>query len=120
MTVKEQSITPLSGTTALTTSERFQEPEWLKLAREAAWETFAAMPWPNYNEETWRRTRLTGFKLENFPLATAEVAPFPSREALPPELLTTLNQIESAGALVFKDGNLVYAELASELQEKGV
>lgn len=120
MTVKEQSITPLSRTTALTTSERFQEPEWLKLAREAAWETFAAIPWPSYNEETWRRTRLTGFKLENYPLATTEVAPFSSREALPPALLTTLNQIESAGALVFEDGNLIYAELAPELQEKGV
>jgi hypothetical protein len=67
MTVKEKSSETLNYTAVLAHSERFGEPAWLKLAREAAWEAFSTMPWPNYKEETWRRTRLTGFDLKNYP-----------------------------------------------------
>ena len=31
-----------------------------------AWRFFEEMPWPTGTEETWRRTKLTGFKLEDY------------------------------------------------------
>lgn len=112
--------TPALLAAAQTMSERFAEPEWLRQMRRAAWEIFAATPWPTYNEETWRRTRLTGFKLENFTLASAAHPAIPARRNLPRTLGSNLAKIDSAGALVFKDGSLIYAELDPELAAKGV
>ena len=44
--------------------------------RLAAWAQFEAMPWPKSDDEAWRRTRLTGFKLDNFqPYAQADGKP---------------------------------------------
>ncbi len=37
--------------------------------RQKAWRFFEEIPWPTGKEETWRRTRLTGFNLEDFALA---------------------------------------------------
>lgn len=101
-------------------SEQFNEPEWLRQARLAAWETFSATPWPDYSEETWRRTRLTGFKPENFALDTAIPARVASRGELSAELADNLSKIDSAGALVFQDGGLIYSEIDAELVGKGV
>ena len=42
------------------------EPEWMLELRLRAWRFFEEIPWPTGNEETWRRTKLTGFKLEDF------------------------------------------------------
>ena len=42
------------------------EPDWMLEFRLAAWRQFEAMPWPKPTDETWRRTRLTGFNLKNF------------------------------------------------------
>ncbi len=42
------------------------EPGWMLDFRLAAWATFEAMPWPSPTDEAWRRTSLTGFKLDNF------------------------------------------------------
>lgn len=120
MTVQTQVFNSISGAAVQATSERLQEPEWLRLARAAAWENFEATPWPSYKEETWRRTRLTGFKLQQFPLAISEAAGSTRRQDLPAEYLSTLDQIDSAGALVFEDGRLIYAELSSEFRDKGV
>ena len=66
MTVKELTLDTISSATALAIADRYGEPEWLRQTRQAAWETFAATPWPTYAEESWRRTRLTGFNVDNF------------------------------------------------------
>ena len=42
------------------------EPSWLLALREKARRLYEEMPWPTGNEETWRRTKLTGFKLEDY------------------------------------------------------
>ncbi len=101
-------------------SESFNEPEWLRQTRGAAWETFEATPWPDYTEETWRRTRLTGFKLGHYHLVTSPVARVATRDELGRRLSGELKKIDSAGALVFKDGSLLYAELDETLAAKGV
>ena len=43
-----------------------QEPEWMLESAPKAWRFFEEMPWPTGAEETWRRTKLTGFKLEDY------------------------------------------------------
>ena len=43
------------------------EPDWMLELRRKAWRFFEEIPWPTGNEETWRRTKLTGFKLEDYP-----------------------------------------------------
>ena len=41
--------------------------------RRKAWRFFEEIPWPTGAEETWRRTKLTGFKLEEYqPFAGAK------------------------------------------------
>ena len=42
------------------------EPDWMLELRLRAWRFFQEIPWPTGNEETWRRTKLTGFKLEDY------------------------------------------------------
>ncbi len=101
-------------------SDRYNESAWLRQARLAAWETFEAIPWPTYKEETWRRTRLTGFKLENYALPEAEPEVYASRETLPEHLREELAKIDSAGALILQDGRAIYHELDEELRRKGV
>ncbi len=93
------------------------EPEWLLEHRRKAWRFFEEMPWPTGNEETWRRTKLTGFKLEDFRL-------FPRRSAmpvgeLPAAVSKSLGEVESAGSLALVDG-AARATLADGLAGQGV
>jgi Fe-S cluster assembly protein SufD len=92
----------------------------LRQCRLAAWETFEATPWPTYKEETWRRTRLTGFKLETYTLPVTDAAPVASRENLPAHLQEELAKVDSAGAMILQDGVLIYHELDENLARKGV
>ena len=120
MTVKELTRDTYSVAAVQQISDHYNEPEWLWQNRLAAWETFETLGWPTYKEETWRRTRLTGFNLDTFTPATDTHQSFGSREQLPSELAANLAQIDSAGALIFLDGSLIYADLDEELSAKGV
>ncbi len=120
MTVKEITRDIYSVAAVQHISDRYNEPEWLWQNRLAAWETFESLGWPTYKEETWRRTRLTGFNLDTFTPATDTHQSFGSRDQLPPTLAANLEQIDSAGALIFQDGSLIYADLDEELSAKGV
>ena len=118
MIVKTRNDISLAAVQTL--SDFYNEPEWLRQCRLAAWETFEATPWPTYKEETWRRTRLTGFKLENYTLPVTDAAPVASREDLPAHLQEELAKVDSAGAMILQDGVLIYHELDENLARKGV
>ncbi|RME81234.1 MAG: Fe-S cluster assembly protein SufD [Caldilineae bacterium] len=120
MTVQTATPQTIAASAAQAISEQFDEPQWLRQARLNAWETFQEIPWPTYKEETWRRTRLTGFKLEDYQLSTARLPRLSSRAELPAELVAELEQIDSGGALIFDQGSLIYAELDKDLAERGV
>ncbi len=120
MMTKTMIATPISVAAVKATSDRYDEPEWLRQRRLAAWETFEATPWPTYKEETWRRTRLTGFNLADFGLPVETPETFSSRDALPEHLQTELDKVDSAGALILQDGALIYGELDADLARKGV
>ncbi|MDE0197994.1 MAG: Fe-S cluster assembly protein SufD, partial [Caldilineaceae bacterium] len=75
--------------------------------------------WPKPTDEAWRRTRLTGFKLDNFtPFAVPDGTV--ERDGLEPELLTSLEEMESSACLIYRDGGVLYSEEIENLKEKGV
>lgn len=95
------------------------EPEWMLEFRLHAWRTFESLPWPKPTDEAWRRTRMTGFKLENFtPFAvnggTVE------RSQLDPFLLNELDELDSSASLIYGDGGLLFAEENEDLGAQGV
>ena len=121
MTLKDTLVMDAIAEAAIDAiSELNNEPEWIRQARRQAWETFEATPWPDYTEETWRRTRLTGFNLENFTLDIETSPRVSSRLELATDLRENLEKIDSAGALVFQNSSLIYAELDEELASKGI
>ena len=92
------------------------EPDWMLEFRLEAWRTFESIPWPKSTDESWRRTRLTGFKPDNF-----EAAGQPKADtALEAVLRQELDDMESAASLVFQDGGLIYADVTEDLASKGV
>jgi Fe-S cluster assembly protein SufD len=107
--------TTISLAGAETLSAARGEPAWMLELRRRAWRFFEEMPWPTGKEETWRRTRLTGFNLEDYTPA-APVAP----AVLPESVTSRLSEIQSAGSLAVVDGQQAQAELAEPLKARGV
>ncbi len=95
------------------------EPEWMLDFRLNAWRTFESMPWPKPTDEAWRRTRLTGFKLENFTPFASNGGPV-ERCQLDPFLLDELDELESSASLIYHDGGLIFAEENEDLGAQGV
>ncbi len=92
------------------------EPEWMLDIRRKAWRFFEEIPWPTGAEETWRRTRLTGFKLEDFTPHAGGEAP----AILPDDVAKSLAEVESIGSLAFVDGALAQHEVDPALAGRGV
>jgi len=95
------------------------EPSWMLDFRLQAWQAFESLPWPKPTDEAWRRTRLTGFKLENFtPFAIPDG--IVRRYDLEPDLIDALDEMESSASLIYRDGGVLYGEENEELEEQGV
>ena len=95
------------------------EPEWMLEFRLNAWRTFESLPWPKPTDEDWRRTRLTGFKLENFTPFAVNDGPVERRQ-LDPFLLDELDELESSASLIYRDGGLIFSEENEDLGAQGV
>lgn len=80
------------------------EPEWMLEFRLEAWRLFESIPWPVDTDEDWRRTRLTGFHLENF----APFAEAGKHGRVSQRIQRELDELKSAASLVFQDGGAVY------------
>jgi Fe-S cluster assembly protein SufD len=93
------------------------EPAWMLDRRLAAWRLFEEMPWPRPNDEAWRRTRLDGFSLEDY----AAYATGSSEDAVISAVVQNeLDEMESAGSIVFQDGDVAYGDESVDLAGKGV
>jgi Fe-S cluster assembly protein SufD len=92
------------------------EPAWMLELRLKSWRFFEEIPWPTGTEETWRRTRLTGFVLDEY----SPLRGVGTRERIPPEVKKTLGEIDSAGSLAFVDGVLQQQKLEPQLAAQGV
>ncbi len=97
-------------------ADKKDEPAWMLDLRTRAWRFFEEIPWPTGTEETWRRTKLTGFHLEDYtPLAGDN----PSA-GLHEETAKALAEVESIGSLAIEDGVARVRELDPALSRRGV
>jgi Fe-S cluster assembly protein SufD len=92
------------------------EPTWMLDLRRKAWRFFEEIPWPTGTEETWRRTKLTGFKLEEYQPFAGTARP----ASVPDEVAKSLGEVESVGTLALVDGAAARYELDSSLAARGV
>ena len=46
-------------------SDLYNEPAWMRAARQEAWALAQEMPLPHQKEEAWRRTRLQNYPLDS-------------------------------------------------------
>jgi len=93
------------------------EPAWMLDRRLAAWRLFEEMPWPKPTDEAWRRTRLDGFSLEDY----AAYAVGSAEDAVIGGVIQNeLDEMESAGSIVFQDGDVAYGDESVDLSGKGV
>lgn len=94
------------------------EPEWLREAREAAWQTYEAMPMPTTSDEPWRRTDYRHIRWDEAGQLTS--ANGATLEMIPVENRAPLIGEEQGGLIAFVDGELVHFELNPALAEQGV
>jgi Fe-S cluster assembly scaffold protein SufB len=112
-----QKLSGFNEETVRAHSAARNEPQWMLERRLAAWQLFTEMPWPAPTDESWRRTRLTGFDLKKFaPLSTANN----DTEAVGQLVQNELDEMESAASLVFQSGTVVHHHAGDELAAKGV
>ncbi len=97
-----------SGNAIEILSERYNEPQWMRSARRAAWQQYQMLPWPSRKEEAWRR-----LPLEQYPLDLRELTLFAAPPALPQNLppcwLSPLTP-ETQASGVLMHGNAVVAQ----------
>lgn len=103
--------TPMPVAPATTTA-----PDWMLDLRMKAWRFFEEIPWPTGNEETWRRTKLTGFKLDDY----TPVAGGAASGGLADDVAKALAEVESVGSLGIVDGATRHYDLDAGLASRGV
>ena len=63
---KSPDMTGFSREAVEALSRSRNEPDWVREARLAAWETYESLPMPTRSDEEWRRTDLRRLKLDRF------------------------------------------------------
>lgn len=99
------------------------EPEWLRLQRLAAWDTFERLPMPKRTDEEWRRTDLRFLKLERFNPQVASAGKVDALDALTGGASHQLqfgDADQRAGIAVARDNDEAYLHVDPALTEQGV
>lgn len=97
-------------------SERYAEPRWMKEFRLSAFEAFERLPQPTTRDEKWRRTDLSGLKVDDLtPFAEAPTGP------LPAGLRMTVDASGPRGGLVVQRNSVaVHSDLDPQILKQGV
>ncbi len=93
------------------------EPAWLTAARQAAWQQFEQMAWPDRKQEDWMRSELRGFKLDRYRLVHDNSQDSSIEASIPRRLESG---IDPAGTLRSFDGHVTQESLQSRWADKGV
>ena len=102
-------------------SRRKQEPDWVRQARLAAWNTYERLPMPKRTDEEWRRTDLRGLKLDRLvPFAGLDAERVPELDGLLTEQDGSLSAGRHAGVVVQRDAATLFAEIDPNAAEQGV
>ncbi len=105
-------------------SRRKGDPDWVRDARLAAWETYESLPMPKRTDEEWRRTDLRGLKLDRLvPFAGFDGA-FDGLASLDGAAedggLAIGSADQRAGLVVQRDAATLHAEMDPALVPQGV
>jgi Fe-S cluster assembly protein SufD len=123
-TTTSPTLTGFSREAVEAISRSRNEPDWVREARLAAWQTYEALPMPTRSDEEWRRTDLRRLKLDRF-------APYAALDSAVTDL-AALGQDEREGAIAFgqpehragiyasRDGATPYVEVDPALAAQGV
>ena len=90
-----------------------QEPDWLRAARQKAWQTFCSLEWPSRADEEWMRTDLRLFRLARF-------APPVSGDRTNAAEGLLSDGVDLGGQVTSADGGLVSQSLEDDLKSQGV
>ncbi len=116
--VSEKSF---SWETVSALSRSLKEPDWMRNLRQHAWEVFEATPWPTKKDEDWKRTDLSGLKIEDFIPFVQGSSPVSTPEALPSNLRVSLSEMGEVGGLILQQNStLLYKTLREEFRSQGV
>jgi len=99
-------------------SDANNDPQWLREARESAWELYESMPMPTLKDEEWRRTDYRGIRWDEADKIIA--ANGVTADAVPDANLEPLVGEGEGGQMVFVDGKLVKYEFNEDLARQGV
>jgi Fe-S cluster assembly protein SufD len=116
MTIEALNVANVSPSTVEAVSQAKSEPAWMLELRLRAWRFFEEMPWPTGTEETWRRTKLTGFNLDEYSLLMG----VGSAADLPQGVSKSLAEIAGVGSLAYVDGVVQKRELDPSVAAQGV
>lgn len=118
----ETTLTGFSREAVEELSRTKNEPDWVRDARLAAWETYEQLPAPKRTDEEWRRTDLRMLKLDRLaPFAGVEASRVPALDGLlVGEGDTSLTAGRHAGVVFQRDAATLYTELDPELAAQGV
>ncbi len=97
-------------------SGRNDEPSWMREFRLRAFDAYQQLPWPSPTDEEWRRTDLSGLKLDTIaPFAAATPGPLPA--GLQQAVDTSAAR---GGLLIQRDSVTVHADLDRQIAALGV
>ena len=99
-------------------SASFNEPQWMRDFRLAAWEIYAALPVPTTQDEAWRRTDIRRLKLDALGPSLNGSAGAGAR--IPDYLGAQLTDDAAGGVLVESNGIVTQYELSDALRAQGV
>lgn len=115
---REFKAPPLTQQHVEDLSARYDEPDWLRQARLAAWEIYEDTPMPTTKDEPWRRTDYRHINWDSAGvLAQANGVTF---DAIPAANRQPLLGEEQGGLLAFVDDKLVHHEVNDTLTGQGV
>jgi Fe-S cluster assembly protein SufD len=95
------------------------QPAWLLEARQHALAVYNDRTVPTTAVEAWKYTNLRRFKPESYSSA-APVASVGSLSELPAKIRDRLSSTDAAGRIVLSGNSVIYKDVPSELESKGV
>lgn len=115
---REFTPPPLSRENVEALSARYDEPEWLREARLAAWDLYDSLPMPTTNDEPWRRTDYRHIDWDSAGVLVESNGG--SYEDIPAANRQPLLGDEQGGLIAFVDDVIVQHEVNPALSEQGV
>ncbi len=116
--VEERTGAVISREAVEAISARTGEPVWMREQRLAAWGLYESLPLPDPTQEEWRRTDISGLRLDGLRALVDGTGPVAA--ALPPRAAALAGGEERAGLLVQRDGRTVQHVLDEAAQRQGV